>query len=504
MTSKSHLRGKGVEASPLDEHANGVLDPKIEVPDNAIKPTQKQQEFLEASEEELLWGGSAGTGKSFILRVALLGLNEPDGPAITAPHYRAVIIRKTYPDLLDFRNLCLEMYPQIVPGVRWKESESTFIFPSGARVILRHLKEEADVQWFQGQELQFVGWDELTHQPSPYGYNFLKSRLRSRVTASGTLNKYVRATTNPGGPGHEWVKEHWRIPDDGSATCFPVDVQVPLPDGTFRTEQRWRRFIPARITDNPHVDPDYVVELAALGEDLRKRLLEGRWDVTDTKGVIYAEQMMRASEEGRICDLPIHTSVPVNTFFDLGRDTIAVWMHQHVDGWDNFIDYVEFKQISLDEIARTLQNKGYVFGLHVLPHDAEHKNVLAGEKTARSMLEDLGIKPTVVVPRIPNLLTGIQMVRNALNGCRFDKSRCADGLKALRQYRFEWNNDRQTFTDKPLHNWASHGADAFRQFAQGYRQQSTPASAIGSNQFTRRRRRDGHDKLRRPRARHIL
>ena len=477
----------------------------VEVPEGAIVPTEKQQEFLEASEDELLWGGAAGSGKSFILRVASLGLNEPNGPAVQSPYYRAVVIRKSYPDLLDYRDRCMELYPQILPGVIWKESEGTFIFPSGAKLILRHLRDESDVHWFQGQELQFVGWDELTHQPSDYGYEFLKSRLRARVTASGTLEKYIRATSNPGGPGHEWVKAYWRIPDEGTATCFSVEVKVPNKDGSKRIAKVWRRFIPARVFDNPHCDPDYIVQLAGLRDDLRKGLLEGRWDIIDERGLIYGPQVVKVQKDGRICDVPYHPAIPVNTFWDMGRDTTAVWFHQHVDGWDHFIDYFRVEQIGILEVAKALLRRDYLYGVHFLPHDAEHKNIVAGEKTANTLIKSTGLRPTVVVPKIPNLQVGFELTRNAFSGCRFDKTKCEEGLKALRNYRLGWDEKKQVFTDQPVHNWASHGADAFRQFAQGYRTPAMPVSSSRArDQYTRKRRRGGHDRMRNPGSSHIL
>ena len=477
----------------------------VEVPDGAIVPTDKQREFLEASEDELLWGGAAGSGKSFILRVASLGLNEPGGPAVSASHYRAVVIRKSYPDLLDYRDRCLELYPQLLPGTIWKETESTFVFPSGAKLILRHLKDESDVHWFQGQELQFIGWDELTHQPSDYGYEFLKSRLRSRYDGSSALKTYIRATSNPGGPGHEWVKSYWRIPDEGTATCFPVDVEVPTVDGGTYTVQQWRRFIPARVFDNPHVDPKYVVQLAGLRDDLRKALLDGRWDIIDSKGVIYGVQMMQAQKDQRICKVPIRPDVPTNTFWDMGRDTTSVWFHQHVDGWDHFVDYLSFEQTPLVDVVRALKNKDYLYGIHFLPHDAEHKNIVAGEKTARTIIQQAGLRPTVVVPKIPKISTGLELTRNVFSGCRFDSNRCAEGIKALRNYKFGWDQEKQVYTTQPVHNWASHGADAFRQFAQGYRQPANPTqTGRARSQYTRKRRRTGRNAAMNPGTEHIL
>ena len=121
-----------------------------------------------------------------------------------------------------------------------------------------------------------------------------------------------------------------------------------------------------------------------------------------------------------------------------------------------------------DALKRLRDEEGYHFGEHYLPHDVEVRSLSTG-KTRKATLEGLGVRPIRVVPRTDDVADGIQAVRNALGSCWFDRERCADGIRALDAYRKEFDPKLGTFRNRPRHDWASHGADAFRTFAVGYR-----------------------------------
>lgn len=190
-----------------------------------------------------------------------------------------------------------------------------------------------------------------------------------------------------------------------------------------------------------------------------------------TEGCYYAAQLATARKRGRILPtLPVEKTA-VNTFWDLGRgDMTAIWLHQRVGPENRFIGYYEEGGEELDHFARYLQDTGYVFGKHFLPHDADYKRL--GEtpdlnRTQKEMLEHLMPGHVFeVVPRITNILTGIQATRNVFESCWFSEEGCDVGLKRLANYRKEWDKARGCWKDFPLHNDDSHGADAFRQFGQ--------------------------------------
>lgn len=201
-----------------------------------------------------------------------------------------------------------------------------------------------------------------------------------------------------------------------------------------------------------------------------------------SEGAYFAKLVAKAEMEGRICNLPFIPGLPVNTFWDIGRnDTNAIWFHQEVGAWHHFINYFEASGEGASFYAHKLQEFqqkfGYVYGKHYLPHDAAVTDWSEGEnKTRAEVLADLGVKPNETVPRIAVVNEGIEMVRQALPRCRFDRVKCGEtepgsgrgGIPALRAYKKAYNLQAQVFSSTPYHDWSSNGADAFRQFAQGY------------------------------------
>ena len=188
------------------------------------------------------------------------------------------------------------------------------------------------------------------------------------------------------------------------------------------------------------------------------------------EGVIYAGPLAAARRTGRITDVPYDPRVPVNTFWDLGKDDdTVIWFHQHINGWDNWIDYFEASDQSFSFYARILQEKRYVYGRHYIPHDGGHRQWGADQlKTAEELLNDVGVKHTVVVPQTPNLMIGIRQTRDAFALYRFDQTNCKQGLHHLEHYRKNWNERLGSWSDTPLKNGHQHAADALRQHGQAF------------------------------------
>lgn len=186
-------------------------------------------------------------------------------------------------------------------------------------------------------------------------------------------------------------------------------------------------------------------------------------------GAIYGKQLKKAREDNRIMSIPVDPIIEVETFWDLGRnDQTAIWFMQRIGGESRFIDYYENRLVGLDHYIQVLKEKAYNYGTHYLPHDVEVVE-LQTNKSRREMLEAGGIKPIHVVPRVASLNDGIEMTRRAFGGCYFDEQRCEEGLDALANYQYVFDEKYGTYRQSPVHNWASNGADAFRQFGQGYK-----------------------------------
>lgn len=430
------------------------------------KPAPKQAMLLSAIDLEVLYGGAAGAGKSDCLLIDALGLQQN---AIENRNYQAILFRRTFPDLRDLIDRSQDLYPAF--GGRYDKTSHIWTFPSGARVEFGHMQYDSDRFKYRGRAFQYIGWDELTLFPTDVPYRYMLSRLRSKDPA---ITCYVRATTNPDGPGFRWVKEYFRIQTEGASTRFKVEVTDPE---TQEVHVHGRRFISARLSDNPHLaDSGYRQTLLLLSEEEQRALLMGRWETPNIKGAYYAEQMEASRLAGRVLKIPLLPGVPVNTFWDLGwNDTTAIWFHQRVGMEHRFIDYIECSGKDLGFFAQEIQGRPYVYGSHYLPHDAENKTLGSGGKSVRMLLQDLlKAHKFEVVPRTDSLVSAINQTRAVLPACYFDEDKCANGIAAMEAYRREWDERLGDFKQEPLHDWASNGADAFRQFAQGYREIYAP------------------------------
>ena len=172
-----------------------------EAEDNVIfKPNEgPQTDFLAAPERDVLYGGAAGGGKSYAMLI------DPLRFAHRAAH-RALILRRSMPELRELIDKSRELYPKAFPGCKYKEVEKLWNFPSGAKVEFGFLERDADVYRYQGQAYSWIGFDEITHLPTEFGWNYLASRLR---TTDPEITTYMRCTANPGGVGATWVKKRY-------------------------------------------------------------------------------------------------------------------------------------------------------------------------------------------------------------------------------------------------------------------------------------------------------
>jgi hypothetical protein len=183
------------------------------------------------------------------------------------------------------------------------------------------------------------------------------------------------------------------------------------------------------------------------------------------RGAYYGEPLAAAEAEKRIGRVPHEPRLPVHTAWDLGvSDATAIWFFQRHRQEVRLIDYYEASGVGLDHYARVLQQRGYAYGEHLLPHDARVTEMGSGKTRVETLLS-LGIRPRVLDSHERE--DGISEVRKLLPRCWFDVEKCARGLEALRHYRTEWDERRQDYRPRPLHDWSSHAADAFRYLAMG-------------------------------------
>jgi len=243
-------------------------------------------------------------------------------------------------------------------------------------------------------------------------------------------------------------------------------VLNPDPEVTSVVKMNWR--------DNPWFPETLKIDLEndkKRDYDLYLNVWEGHC-LQQLKGAIYAKEMRMATEDGRITRVPYDPSVPVDTFWDLGRaDKTAIWFAQRVAMQVRVLGYYEESGEDITHFIRELQSRKYVYGRHWLPHDAKAKR-LGSQKTIQEILAASWPSQVSIVPKL-SVEDGINAARIFFPTVWFDESECAEGLNALRHYRYSMIDGQRS--DKPLHDWSSDGADAFRYMAIAMKQAAPKA-----------------------------
>ena len=274
------------------------------------EPTERQAAFLDRPELEVLFGGAAGGGKSDALLMAALEY-------VDHPGYAALLLRQTYADLSLPGALMDRAAEWLRPtSATWNDRTKTWSFPSGATLSFGYLEHDKDRFRYQGAELQYVGFDELT-QFSEVRYRYLLSRLRRAQGADVPLR--ARSATNPGGRGHEWVKRRWALDEHG--------VQVHAEARDEETGEL-RVFVPSKLDDNPHVDrEEYRKALGRLDATTRAQLEAGLW-VQDHTGLV-----LPLTSHNIIDAAPPHDDMRHVLGIDMGTSEAEETLALAVVGW---------------------------------------------------------------------------------------------------------------------------------------------------------------------------
>lgn len=249
-----------------------------------------------------------------------------------------------------------------------------------------------------------------------------------------------------------WVSFNPKNPTDPTYVRF---VKNPPPDAIVK-KLSWR--------DNPFF-PDVLakerINLQKSDPEAYLHVWEGEFD-TRRSGAVFAKQLAKAREEKRITRVPYDPACEVFTAWDLGfGDSTAIWWLQFVGRELRWLEYYENNGEQLDHYAQVIKSKSYNYMRqgHYLPHDGAHGNI-RGDSVSKQ-LDKLGIK-NIVLQRETDITPGIELLRQTIAYSCFDTQACQDGIHALENYGYEWDEDRQVFKSKPLHNWTSHASDAAR------------------------------------------
>jgi len=328
---------------------------------------------------------------------------------------------------------CLKRYTAPIPGVRWTEAELRADFPNGGRVRL-YGADNADA--LRGQYFDDVDCDEFGDWDPRAWTEVIRPALSDRggrASFTGTprgKNAFYdlrqRARHGSTGAGAEgWALWELRASETGLLTTAELD------------------------------DARAAMDAAAYAREY-----ECSFDAA-IEGAYYAAEMGKAEAERRIGRVPIEPLARIDTYWDLGiDDATAIWFAQDVGQERRLVDYLEVSGEGLADIVRRIEAKDYRLGRHVLPHDAAARELGTG-RTRVETLKALGLRNLEIMPQ-QAVADGINAVRLVLGRCWFDAERCERGIEAMKQYRREWDGKRQTWRERPLHDWTSHAADAFR------------------------------------------
>lgn len=421
-------------------------------------PNDKQSAFLESDDDVCMIAGGAGSGKSLVALINLLGLNDPDGPRYQKPYYRGLIYRKHYKDLRDLILKSKEIYKEVDPGAKFVGGNTlTWTFSSGAQIYFQHFErfDQAET-FFQGQELSIIHCDEIGQYDSPDIMQYAMSRLRD----SHGLRCYFRCSSNPS--RYRWLRNYFNINDAGDSTYFVKEFT--LDDGTIVLKHF--RYIQAKLSDNPHISKEYQAQLMMMSTDDCNALLYGNWAAYDVvEGQVFEHELKAMKEERRYCNVPFDPAIPVNTFWDIGSSDMTVILFVQFVGKEvHIIDMIKDNNKGLNdyympEVMKRIDTCGYRYQKHHFPHDGGKR-----EWTTNVKIIDQARKTTNDVMQLPRdgLAEGLQCARAMFRNVWINKAKCEDLFEDLVNYRREWKEDLGIWSDKPVHDNHSHAADAFR------------------------------------------
>jgi hypothetical protein len=333
----------------------------------------------------------------------------------------------------------IQRYTSVVPGVSYNESELRCDLPNGARI---RLYGADNPDRLRGLYLDGVILDEYADmRPSLWG-----EVIRPLLTDRQGWASFIGTPK-----GHNAFYDVWT-----------------------KAGEDWFRLNLKASETGLIAESELIAARSQMTEDQYQQEFECSFEAA-IMGAYYGKEMRIAESEQRIIRVPYDPAVEVITAWDLGiGDSTAIWFAQVVGREPRLIDFYENSGAGLDHYMRVLRERPYTYGTHLLPHDAEVTELGTGLSRVEVM-KSLGMRSYKIVPKLP-IDDGIQAARLFLRRCVFDAGKCAQGIEALKQYRTEYDEKMKVFKQKPLHDWSSHAADAFRYLALGINT-ATPQAA---------------------------
>lgn len=337
----------------------------------------------------------------------------------------------------------LKDYTQSFPGVRANESELLLTIPrawKGDKVRIQLLGSERPDS-LRGMYFDGIIFDEFAFCDPTAWNSIVRPALADR-------NGWAILISTPNGRNH-FYNVYGR-----AEKSMAERADSPWFAATIRADES------GVLSDN---------ELQEIREAIGEEAYQQEFMCSffaQVKGAYYKDALDNIVKKGQVKNYPISVDQETHVAFDLGiGDSTALWFFQAVGNEVQVVDYYEDSGKGLDEYVRIVKNKPYVLGDVILPHDANARELGTG-KTRVETLRTLGLSRLRVLTR-QSIEDGINAVRTTLPMCFFHEDNCRRGLECLYNYRKEYNEKMQTFVNKPIHDWSSHGADAFRYLCLG-------------------------------------
>ena len=375
------------------------------------------------SRYRILYGGR-GAGKSHSVARALLCMGVKDTLRILCAREFQTSIKDSVHKLLvdQIYNLGLQAHYEVTQNTIRGTNGTEFIF-AGIKNNINGLKSIEGIDYC---------WVEEANNVTATSWDILIPTIRKEKSEI-------------------WVTFNPELPTDETFKRFVITP----PDNAIVQKVNWN-------------DNNWFPEVLDLErQSLRTRDFEAYQNVWEgftrstIDGAIFAKEMQRAEQDNRICNVPYDAVKPVIAVFDIGwADSTAVWFVQFIGMETRLIRYYETNQTTISEILAKMQTFGYVYDTLYLPHDAQNKTLAANGRSLEDIVRASGYNVRII-DRVP-IADSINAARTIFSKCYFDRENCYEGLQCLRHYRYDVDPETGRFSQKPLHDNFSHGADAWR------------------------------------------
>ena len=349
----------------------------------------------------------------------------------------------------------LKEFTKYIPEVKYNQTELTCTLPNGAQIKLYGADNPDNLR---GQYFDGVVLDEIGDMPKSIWTEAVRPMLADHMGWA------IFIGTPKGQNYFHEVYEKSKLLDSWHSAMYKASETGIIIDSELKEAE------------------------AEMGEEEFEQEFECSFTAA-VKGTYYGKIMEQLDKNNQIREIPFDPNVPVVTAWDLGmNDKTCIWFAQEVAGEMRIIDYYEASNEALPHYARVLNQKPYLYGYHILPHDAKQRSLGTG-KTSQEVLKGLGLK-TKIAPRV-KVQEGINAVKSLLPKCFFHARECYEGLIALRNYRSQFNDKTGTFSKTPLHDSHSHAADAFRYLATMFKPQKNYDQILQQRQHESFKRNQG-------------